>query len=201
MFGDGKELSLDLCQHCVKEILGEWIKVVDPGLGSREEFDERKASNEFVGTHGLPLSPEAFEASRVALDAPPVPNERLVRLMRSCFPAWEQKNGVSVSREDSETAHLLRSPANAEHLERSITALAGAVRLPVTWRDGPPTLRARRLAQVLRLVWQSDKDAAAWLTTEHPELGARTPLEAARSESGARRVEQILLRIFFGIPG
>ncbi|WP_429565922.1 MbcA/ParS/Xre antitoxin family protein [Paraburkholderia sp. JPY419] len=53
---------------------------------------------------------------------------------------------------------------------------------------------------MLRLVWQSDRDAAAWLTTEHPELGGRTPLEAARSESGARRVEQILLRIFLASP-
>lgn len=28
-FGDMTRLSLDLCQHCTKEVLGEWIKVED----------------------------------------------------------------------------------------------------------------------------------------------------------------------------
>lgn len=27
VFGDGNLVSLDLCQHCVKEVLGEWLRV------------------------------------------------------------------------------------------------------------------------------------------------------------------------------
>lgn len=30
IFGKGKKLRLDLCQSCVKEVLGEWIQVQDP---------------------------------------------------------------------------------------------------------------------------------------------------------------------------
>lgn len=26
VFGDGETLQLDLCQHCVKTVLGQWIK-------------------------------------------------------------------------------------------------------------------------------------------------------------------------------
>jgi uncharacterized protein (DUF2384 family) len=34
----------------------------------------------------------------------------------------------------------------------------------------------------------------------HPELGKRTPLESAMTELGARRVEELLDRLFYGIP-
>ena len=30
IFGEGKKLRLDLCQSCVREVLGEWIQVQDP---------------------------------------------------------------------------------------------------------------------------------------------------------------------------
>jgi hypothetical protein len=33
VFGDCSELSLDLCQHCVKTTLGEWIRVSQRNLG------------------------------------------------------------------------------------------------------------------------------------------------------------------------
>ncbi|MEF2252892.1 hypothetical protein V4D00_21045 [Ralstonia solanacearum] len=30
IFGDGNLVSLDLCQHCVRELLGEWLRVGPP---------------------------------------------------------------------------------------------------------------------------------------------------------------------------
>ncbi|MCQ8230569.1 hypothetical protein [Pectobacterium carotovorum] len=27
IFGDGESLRLDLCQHCVKDVLGQWIQI------------------------------------------------------------------------------------------------------------------------------------------------------------------------------
>lgn len=32
VFGDGASMAVDLCQHCVKEVLGPWIKVA-PSTG------------------------------------------------------------------------------------------------------------------------------------------------------------------------
>lgn len=29
IFGDGHRLKLDLCQHCMKDVLGQWITVND----------------------------------------------------------------------------------------------------------------------------------------------------------------------------
>jgi putative toxin-antitoxin system antitoxin component (TIGR02293 family) len=63
--------------------------------------------------------------------------------------------------------------------------------------------RTERLARVIAAaehVWNDREDAREWLTKPHPELGKRTPLESAMTELGARRVEDLLDRLFYGIP-
>lgn len=63
--------------------------------------------------------------------------------------------------------------------------------------------RTERLARVIaaaEFAWNDEADAREWLTKPHPELGNRTPLEAATSELGARRVEDLLDRLIYGIP-
>ena len=63
--------------------------------------------------------------------------------------------------------------------------------------------RTERLARVIAAaehVWDGCEDAREWLTKPHPELGSRTPLESALTELGARRVEDLLDRLFYGIP-
>lgn len=32
VFGDRSTISLDLCQHCVRDVLGQWIRVTQPEL-------------------------------------------------------------------------------------------------------------------------------------------------------------------------
>ena len=63
--------------------------------------------------------------------------------------------------------------------------------------------RTERLARVIaaaEYTWNDRDDAREWLTKAHSELGKRTPLETAMSELGARRVEDLLERLFYGIP-
>ena len=63
--------------------------------------------------------------------------------------------------------------------------------------------RTERLARVIaasEYTWNDREDAREWLTKPHPELGLRTPLESAMTELGARRVEDLLDRLFYGIP-
>lgn len=63
--------------------------------------------------------------------------------------------------------------------------------------------RTERLARVIaaaEYVWDSRDDAREWLTKPHPELENRPPLEAALTELGARRAEEVLDRLFYGIP-
>lgn len=63
--------------------------------------------------------------------------------------------------------------------------------------------RTERLARVIaaaEYAWNDREDAREWLTKPHPELGKRTPLESAMTELGARQVEDLLDRLFYGIP-
>lgn len=54
VFGDGSRLRLDLCQHCVKAVLGQWFT-------QREEFDKGiQALNSFVDRAGLFTDDEHF---------------------------------------------------------------------------------------------------------------------------------------------
>lgn len=63
--------------------------------------------------------------------------------------------------------------------------------------------RTERLARVIaaaEYAWNDEGSAREWITRPHPELGNRTPLESAMTELGARRVEDLLDRLIYGIP-
>lgn len=63
--------------------------------------------------------------------------------------------------------------------------------------------RTERLARVMataEYVWGDRAEARRFLVTAHPALRGRTPLDAALSELGARQVEELLDKIFYGLP-
>ncbi len=63
--------------------------------------------------------------------------------------------------------------------------------------------KTERLARVIALaehVWDHREDAREWLTKAHPELGGKAPMAAALTELGARQAEEILDKLFFGLP-
>ena len=63
--------------------------------------------------------------------------------------------------------------------------------------------RTERLARVLaaaEYVLADKEDAREWMSKPHPELQGQAPVEAARTELGARRVEAVLERLLFGLP-
>ena len=63
--------------------------------------------------------------------------------------------------------------------------------------------RTERIARVMasaEFVWGDRSDARRFMTTPHPALRGRMPLDAAFAELGARQVEEILDKIFHGLP-
>ena len=63
--------------------------------------------------------------------------------------------------------------------------------------------RTERMARVMagaEFVWGDRADARRFMTTPHPALRGRSPLDAALTELGARQVEEILDKIFHGLP-
>jgi putative toxin-antitoxin system antitoxin component (TIGR02293 family) len=62
--------------------------------------------------------------------------------------------------------------------------------------------RAERLARVFataQYVWDSDDDARAFMNTPHAMLRGETPLDVSLTELGARRVEELLWKLYYGI--
>lgn len=63
--------------------------------------------------------------------------------------------------------------------------------------------RTERLARVIATaehVWGDAAEARRFLTNPHPELKGKTPLEVSYGELGARQVEELLWKIFYGLP-
>jgi putative toxin-antitoxin system antitoxin component (TIGR02293 family) len=63
--------------------------------------------------------------------------------------------------------------------------------------------RTERLARVLahaEYVWDDRERAREWMSKPHRELNDRSPVEVARTELGARRVEDLLDNLFYGLP-
>lgn len=62
------------------------------------------------------------------------------------------------------------------------------------------TERLARLYAMAQAVWQDAQAARQFLMTPHPELDGKTPLDAALTEIGGRRVEEIIARGLHGLP-
>ena len=62
--------------------------------------------------------------------------------------------------------------------------------------------RVERLARVIATaehVWADAEDARVFLSTAHPMLEGKRPIEVALTELGARRVESLLWSLFHGV--
>jgi putative toxin-antitoxin system antitoxin component (TIGR02293 family) len=63
--------------------------------------------------------------------------------------------------------------------------------------------RTERLARVLAQaehVWDDREQAREWMSKPHRELNDKTPLDVAGTELGARRGEELLDKLFYGLP-
>lgn len=62
--------------------------------------------------------------------------------------------------------------------------------------------RTERIARVIataEYVWDDEVEARRFLTIPHSELDAERPIDIALTELGARRVEQLLWKLYYGL--
>jgi putative toxin-antitoxin system antitoxin component (TIGR02293 family) len=103
-------------------------------------------------------------------------------------------------------------------LDAAVRYVAGNGRAATALKDGlvPRATRSRRtrlklgeserverLARTMALaeeVWENREDAVAFLNEPHPMLEEKAPLDMAATELGARRVEQLLTQMEYGLP-
>ena len=97
--------------------------------------------------------------------------------------------------------HLFDSPAEANDLMyRIVPEATYKRRTRLTAAESERTERLARVITSAEMVWDDRAAAKDWLLTPHPELNGKKPLDAAMSELGARQVEELLDRIYYGIP-
>ena len=104
---------------------------------------------------------------------------------------------------------LERLSARLYEDRRSASAYKFKVVPQATWKRRNKRLsvdeseKTERLARVLaaaEYVWDDRGKAREWMSKPHRELKGQTPLEVARTELGARRVEDLLDKLYFGLP-
>jgi putative toxin-antitoxin system antitoxin component (TIGR02293 family) len=66
-------------------------------------------------------------------------------------------------------------------------------------QESERTERVARLCVHARRALGTDAEAREFMTAPHPELDGRTPVEAARTDLGTRRTEQILNALEYGL--
>jgi putative toxin-antitoxin system antitoxin component (TIGR02293 family) len=59
-------------------------------------------------------------------------------------------------------------------------------------------IRLTRIESIAEVAFQNDSKAAAWLRQPLPILANKVPLEMARTEPGARVIEQLIAKIAWG---
>lgn len=97
--------------------------------------------------------------------------------------------------------HLFDSPAEANELMyRIVPEATYKRRTRLTAAESERTERLARVIAAAEVTWDDRAAARQWLLTPHPELNGKKPLDAALSELGARQVEELLDRIYYGLP-
>jgi putative toxin-antitoxin system antitoxin component (TIGR02293 family) len=112
--------------------------------------------------------------------------------------------GVNVGALDRVVGHVYADPTARRALMNRVVPEGTLKRRQRQGRLTPAeSERTARLANIIthaEYVWRNEDDARQWLTTPHPELGDRLPIDVAVDEFGARHVEDILDAILHGLP-
>ena len=81
-------------------------------------------------------------------------------------------------------------PKATLHRRRQVLSLEESERLE----------RLARIAALAEDVWENEPLAHEFLRSAQPQLGGERPLDLVRTELGARQVEDLLMKLEFGLP-
>jgi putative toxin-antitoxin system antitoxin component (TIGR02293 family) len=116
----------------------------------------------------------------------------------------EIKRGLRLDALHKTVEHVYRDPAERRRFLHRIVPEGSYKRRAKTGQLTPAeSERTARIAHVVAFaeyVWDDPEAARQFLTTPHPELGDRLPIEVAVDDFGARHVEEILHGIVHGLP-
>jgi putative toxin-antitoxin system antitoxin component (TIGR02293 family) len=138
------------------------------------------------------ITPEAVAA---VMELRPVPHTlaELEALVHDGLPKSALRAGVERATRGADARRRLRARIIPE-------ATYKRRRDRLTPDESEKTERLARIVATTAYVWNDEEDAREFLSTPHPELEGRAPLDVALTELGARRVEELLWKLFYGLP-
>jgi putative toxin-antitoxin system antitoxin component (TIGR02293 family) len=99
-----------------------------------------------------------------------------------------------------ETGFTVDELARLVHIPPRTYARRVASKAKLSLPEGERAVRVMRLYDRAKELFGTHDNTREWLNSEIPALGWRTPLDFARTEQGAREVEDLIGRIEHGIP-
>ncbi len=99
-----------------------------------------------------------------------------------------------------ETGFTIDELAKLVHIPPRTYARRVASKARLSLPEGERAVRVMRLYDHAKELFGTHDNTREWLNSEIPALGWRTPLSFARTEQGAREVENLIGRIEHGIP-
>ncbi|MSU23034.1 MAG: DUF2384 domain-containing protein [Opitutus sp.] len=90
--------------------------------------------------------------------------------------------------------------AKLVHIPPRTYARRVASRARLSLPEGERAVRVMRLYDLAKQLFVTHENTRQWLNTRLPAFGDRTALDIARTEPGARAVEDLIGRIEHGIP-
>lgn len=163
--------------------------VAEPGTHLLYHMIQNKRSND--------TSMQTITANQIAavmsLTPPPLSFSELDRRVRNGLPKSALRDSVS---------HIARTPEERRSLLYRIVPEATYKRRRerLTPEESEKAERLARVYATADYVWDCEDNAREFLHTPHPLLDGMTPLEVSLSELGARRVEELLWKLFYGLP-
>lgn len=85
-------------------------------------------------------------------------------------------------------------------LHRVVPSATFKRRTRLKLHESEKTERLARVIALAELLWDDPDAAQRFLSTPHPELRNRSPLDRAGTELGARQVEALVMRAIHGLP-
>ncbi len=137
-----------------------------------------------------------------------VPADRVARIL-GLKPAIRSMAAIADAVESGLPKHSLErvveragvlGPARLKLMHRVVPAATWKRRHRLKLVESERTERLARVIALAEMLWDDEAEAKRFLTTPHPELGRRKPIEAGLTELGARQVEDIVMRALHGLP-
>ena len=124
---------------------------------------------------------------------------RRVRTVRELRQAVEE--GLPVEALDSAVRYVVGGERGAAELRYGIVPKATLHRRErLTAEESQKLERLARIAALAEEVWEDRALAHEFLTSPQPQLDGERPVDLARSDLGAREVEELLLGLEYGLP-